>query len=305
MIGQVCQVSDQIVLGQINAGELVELSGLVVSQTDPDLFWAHNDSGTAQALHGLDSTGRDLVRASLSQPTKDVEDIAIAGGQLLLADVGDNYGTRQSVALHLVDEPETSNRQQSISPIQSITVVYPDGSHNVEAVFVDPTDGEAFLITKDQPSSDEEHISHPMYQVSLTGTNAEAQLVGHVELPITSNSENEEKFESSDPVSSFVELFAPVLEAPTAADISRDGSIIVVRTYASVWIFQRKPGESVTDVLRSEPCRVTIPNEPQGEAVAIVETSNNQDGTTEVRLVTASEGTASPLTQTTVTVGRA
>lgn len=54
----------------------------------------------------------------------------------------------------------------------------------------------------------------------------------------------------------------------TAADISPDGSIILVRTYQQVLAFTRSWDESVAEALGGAPCVAPSRPEPQGEAVA-------------------------------------
>ena len=75
------------------------------------------------------------------------------------------------------------------------------------------------------------------------------------------------------------DVLAPEADAPTpvaplpstlvtAADISPDGSIILVRTYQQVLAFTRSWDESVAEALEGAPCVAPSRPEPQGEAVA-------------------------------------
>jgi hypothetical protein len=68
----------------------------------------------------------------------------------------------------------------------------------------------------------------------------------------------------------------------TSASITKDGLAILVRTYSSVFLFPRAPGESVMSALRRVPQRYPSAPESQGEAIAFV------DG--ETAFVTISEG---------------
>jgi hypothetical protein len=54
----------------------------------------------------------------------------------------------------------------------------------------------------------------------------------------------------------------------TAADISPDGSMILVRSYSTTaYLFQRGPGQSVGDALLGAGTPVTLAFEGQGEAI--------------------------------------
>ena len=73
----------------------------------------------------------------------------------------------------------------------------------------------------------------------------------------------------------------------TGADISADGSLILVRTYQAVLAFPRAKGLSVPDALQGPSCNTPQVDEGQGESIAIA-----TDGS---RYTTISEGVNQPI----------
>ncbi|MGK4421996.1 hypothetical protein ACSLVQ_27485, partial [Klebsiella pneumoniae] len=71
---------------------------------------------------------------------------------LLLADIGDNNAFRPFVTLYIVDEPEPSrlrpDAELSAAPRRTLTVLYPDGPRDAEAVAVDANEGFVYLLSK-------------------------------------------------------------------------------------------------------------------------------------------------------------
>jgi hypothetical protein len=62
--------------------------------------------------------------------------------------------------------------------------------------------------------------------------------------------------------------FAPAGEmAATGADISRDGSLLTVRTYTDAYVWRIRDGD-VAAAVRTKPVRLALPEQPQGEGIA-------------------------------------
>jgi hypothetical protein len=57
-------------------------------------------------------------------------------------------------------------------------------------------------------------------------------------------------------------------EMVTGGDVSVDGSLVALRTYFGVQVWDRGDGQTVADALAGEPCEATAPLEVQGEALA-------------------------------------
>lgn len=133
---------------------VTESSGLACSWRSPGHFWTHNDSGGRARLYAFDRTGKATGRVDLSGiKAIDWEDMASykdAGvPRLLVADCGDNDRRRGSISFYLLDEPDP-NQATSIGPerMEVFTVKYPDGSHDCEAVAVDPARRQIVLVAK-------------------------------------------------------------------------------------------------------------------------------------------------------------
>lgn len=144
-------VTDVVVLKH---PELLESSGLAVSNLRSSTFWTHNDSGGKPKLYAFDQSGRKLGSASLDAVRmNDWEDMASYRDQgiprLLVADCGDNTGTRSRIELHLFDEPDpTETTEIDDKLIQTIGITYPNGPRDCEAVAVDTFRECIILVTK-------------------------------------------------------------------------------------------------------------------------------------------------------------
>ena len=73
----------------------------------------------------------------------------------------------------------------------------------------------------------------------------------------------------------------------TAADISPDGSTVLVRTYQDVLVFERPAGRPLAEAFEARPCSAPSLAEPQGEAIAVAD-----DGAS---YMTISEGAGPPV----------
>ena len=103
---------------------------------------------------------------------------------------------------------------------ERIDVVYPDGrSHNVEATILDPVTGDYFIITKERRST----IFRIPAASLVPGTTVVPANVGEMML--------------DDPNSTH--------DRPVAADISTDGSMIVVKNMELTYYWHRAAGQSV------------------------------------------------------------
>ena len=130
---------------------LDEASGVAVSRRRPGLLWTHND-GPRPLLYATDSSGAALGAIQIRVEMDDWEDIAPGpcGREscLYIADTGDNRERRRSVRLFRIREPmEAEARRGGRAAAEVVRVQYPDGPHDVEAMWVDPN-GDTQLVTK-------------------------------------------------------------------------------------------------------------------------------------------------------------
>lgn len=140
-------------MGRFEDRRIDESSGIVVSRHNPGVLWTHNDSGDGPYLYAVDSTGRALGRLRVTGAVaRDWEDIAtgpcpddMEAQCLFIADTGDNIFIRPLVTIYAVRDP-TPPVQQTERAL-ALALQYPDGSRDVEAMFVDGQ-GTLHLITK-------------------------------------------------------------------------------------------------------------------------------------------------------------
>lgn len=58
------------------------------------------------------------------------------------------------------------------------------------------------------------------------------------------------------------------ISAVTGADMSHDGSRLVIRSYDSAMLWERATGSSIVETVTGPPCPLPLPQQPQGEAIA-------------------------------------
>jgi len=255
-----CQVTDQ---------RLDELSGLA---SDGGRLFAVGDSddgGIAVQVIGRDCQVQDTITAQVDP--FDVEDLALAGdGRLWLADTGDNNRSRESIALHVVSQD---------GAVQVFRLTYPDGRHDAEAILLDPR-GVPYIVTKEPIGN--ALVYRPTGPL-VAGATGALERVTAVSIFGTDT--------PGGPRQSSL-----VTRVVTGGAVSRDGKVIALRTYTDAYLYPVTDGDFVK-ALKSDPVRVPLPNEEQGEAIAF-----DPDGT----LLSASEfGTATSSTITAVTAAAA
>ncbi|GAA0879563.1 hypothetical protein GCM10009119_25310 [Algoriphagus jejuensis] len=218
---------------------LEEMSGLAFSKNHPDKFYTHTDSGGEAAVYVLDSLGSELGKITLEGvENRDWEDIAVGlgpGGKsyVYVAEIGDNLGIHQSVQLFRFPEPESCTKEQSTKP-EILTFTYPEGPRDAESFFVDPISGDLYIVSK----RDKNNTLFRLRSDDFGKADVVAKEL--VKLPFTS---------------------------ATAADISQDGSKILIKNYFTVYYWERDKGQSVAEALSEDPKELPYVPEPQGEAI--------------------------------------
>lgn len=228
-------------VGRVNR-PLEEASGLVASRQHPGFLWTHNDSGHPPEIFLIDTTGHIHLTCRLAgAANRDWEDIAWgpgpeAGvGYLYLADIGDNEGQYPLKYIYRLEEPaDRAQPRQQVVDVERLPVRLSDGIRDAEAFFVDPHTRDFFLFSKRESAV---HVYR--WQEPPKGDTAVAQF--QFQLP---------------------------LQGVVAADISADGTEILVKTYHEVLYWHRSAGVSVADALTATPWRLPYKPEPQGEAIA-------------------------------------
>jgi hypothetical protein len=257
--------------GTVASDAIKEASGIASSRRVDGVWWVHNDSGDTARVFAINSTGQTLGEYALSGATAvDWEDMAVGPGPsagvsyLYLGDIGDNGNARASVQVYRVAEPmvDPSNplvTPQALTGVTTLTLHYPDGAHDAEGMFVDPSTHDVFVVTKD-----------------LVGGVAQVY-----QAPAPSDG-------SSTTMNKVATVPLGMWQGVTGADITPAGDVIALRTYFTVFLYPRTAGSTVGQAFAQPSCQgAASAAEPQGEAVGFT-----RDGR---GYVTLSEGVHVPL----------
>lgn len=239
--GCACTYAAAQVSGTIGQSGLKELSGVASSLTMTGTVWSHED-GSRSVIYAFATNGatKGLVQL-LGVTTTDIEDIAAAtcagGSCVYVGDIGDNLVTRTVVQIYEFPEPATINGTVSITPTK-YDIVYPDGAHNSEALFVDPRNGTSYAITK-QTTNPSTVFAMPR----TAGVTATATSAGTVTIP------------SGD-------------KQITAADFHADscGAKLLIRTFDALYEVRGGPQATLAELLAMPLVKVPVLLETQGEA---------------------------------------
>lgn len=234
---------DALTNGIVNIASLAEASGVAASRNNANVLWTENDSGNPAVVHAIDTFGRLLGKYDLPGNT-DNEDVAIGPGPitnvsyLYVADIGDNSSKRANIKIYQIPEPAVYARQYT-NPVtatpkgaRTITLTYPDGPRDAEALLIDSVTGDLFIFSKESPTR--------IYTASKS------------------------QLDTND---SFGLTFAQTLNfaLPNGADITPSGNEIVVRQeeFARLWL--RAPGQTVLSALSGTPIAIPVAGTTNGE----------------------------------------
>jgi hypothetical protein len=248
----VLQAATAVQTGVLASPRLRESSGVAVSRAHPGVLWTHNDSGDGPYLYATDLRGRD--RGFLLVPGADAvdwEDMALgpcptrAGSCVYLADTGDNLESRPSVTVYAVPEPDPptgpGDTLRTTAAPAVLRLRYPDGSHDVEAIYVSPQGGALYLVSKGRSGS------IGVYRVARAQWTApKAGIVEAARLQILD-----------------IRPDAGAGRWITGAAIRPDGQLVAIRTYVEVYFFHPGVGGRLTPA-RERPCDITNLDEPGG-----------------------------------------
>jgi len=224
-----------------------ELSGLAASRRLDGILWTLADAGGTPTIYALDTSAAPRGSLRLAAATNvDWEDIAVAPcastSCIYVADTGDNDLIRETIAIYEVVEPPIVPSGASDVAWQRYDVRYPDGPHDMEALFVDPRDGVSYGITK---------VTTGLASVyALPRTSGAISLARVVAMLDISDGDD---------------------RRITAADLHVDacGARLLVRTHDRLLELRGAATISVIELLRTTPMVLPVATEPQGESVAV------------------------------------
>jgi len=131
----------------ITAGVIDEASGIADSYLNPGFLWVIQDSQQPTALYMLNHNGQHGKKIFIKNVTnRDWEELALADGHLYIGEIGDNYKVYSTYFFYRIAEPTAST--DTVTQVETIEFKYPDGSHDAEAFFVEPSTKDIYIITK-------------------------------------------------------------------------------------------------------------------------------------------------------------
>lgn len=246
-------------VGAVSDAAILEASGIVASVAHEGIFYVHNDSGDTARFFAVDAAGDTRATFTLKGATAiDIEDIARgpcpAGTCLFLADIGDNTQNRANYVIYRVTEPSSVNAGDQELDVEALPIAYPDGSHNAEALLVDPATGAIAIVTKVSAGPSQVFVSDAAPLANVTTTLVEK---GSITLPGGS-------------------------PRVTGGDVHPSGAGVLLRTYNDVFFYPAAVGEGLAEALLRAPCPLAQVDEKQGEAIAWTRDGNGY--------ITVSEG---------------
>ncbi|WP_149242273.1 PE-PGRS family protein [Dyadobacter sp. 32] len=229
----------------IAPGIIDEASGLAVSANLDGYLWTIQDSGQPHAVYLISPDGKNIkpydVPGSINH---DWEDLAVGPGPLsgvnylYIADIGNNNPPmRAENVIYRFREIADANGAFKQTDLEKIIFRYPDGPRDAETILVDPQSRDIFIISKETDKSGIYRLPFPQ---STTET-INAERIGNV----------------------------PLVTVATGGNVSVDGNEILLRTYLSVYYWQKKEGETIGQtLLKPATKKLDVVMEPQGEAVS-------------------------------------
>jgi hypothetical protein len=152
---------------------------------------------------------------------------------IYIADIGDNNSKHTSYSIYRFPEPKATT--DIVSQWDKITFVYPDGSHDAEAMFIDERTKDIYIITKRDATSKVYKLAYPQSTTAL----------------ITATFVTDLSFTGT-----------------VSATASINGSELIIKTYTTLFYWTRKETESIDSTLNKAPVKLSYKLEPQGEAVS-------------------------------------
>ena len=221
---------------------LVEASGLVASVNNPGYFWSHNDSDNPSEIFLIDQQASIKLTCKFTNlENRDWEDIAVGAGShegktyVYVGDIGDNNAQYAVKYIYRFEEPVLSNQTEIvISKYDTLIVTLPDGVRDSEALTIDPISKDIFLFSKREDSVRLYQLHYPFLEDTI-----QAERIAI--LPFHNIN---------------------------AADISIDGSEVLIKDYDNIYYWKKESNESIGELLLKKPIELPYDKGPQDEAIA-------------------------------------
>jgi hypothetical protein len=250
------------VVNNLERKDLLEISGVAASRTNPGILYIHNDSGNPDQVYLADGSGANKGTLTLTNiANRDWEDIAVGPGPvaginyIYVGDIGDNDSKYPSVFVYRFPEPDLSGKTlpytADITSVDVIELKYPNGPRNAETLMVDPKTKDIYIASK---ASNLSQIYIATYPQSTTTATI---------------------------MSPVVQLY---FNKATGGDISSDGAEILLRSNELIWYWKLPAGTSISAGLLMQPQVAPYANnEPQGEGVGFAADNSGYYTDTEIK----------------------
>ena len=251
-------------MGVIDNSKINEASGIASSKINPKLIWVHNDSGDMARVYaiGLDGSYLGVLRLP-GIIARDWEDMSIGPGPkdntdyIYIGDIGDNFSKKNKKRIYRFEEPEVNSTTPSnlifnldtdtlptdtINDVDKITFTYPDNKSDSETLMIDPLTRDIYIITKRESSPYIYSLPYPQSTSSIIV----ADLIGNLTIS------PKRPYLMSDRI--------------VSGDISRDGSMILIKTYYQIILINRNSKLPFSSIIKEEQRVLDYIVEPQGES---------------------------------------
>lgn len=219
---------------------LEEASGLVASAVNSGMFWTHNDSGHPAEVFLIDSTAQIRMVCTLKGvKNRDWEEIAMGPGPdstksyLYVGDIGDNEAKYANKIIYRFEEPLLREGNVEIVDFDTLVVKLDDGVRDSEAFAIDPSDKSLYIFSKREDSIRFYQLTYPFDADTLVA-----------------------RYEATLPFHNI-----------NAADISPDGSEVLIKDYENVYYWKRAEAETFSQCIQRAATVLPYKQEQQGEAI--------------------------------------
>ena len=224
---------------RIDPGFIDEASGIADSKANPGYLWVEQDSGNPNDIILLSYAGQFIKKINIrSAVNRDWEDMAVSNGPIAgtnyvyLADIGDNNKIYSEYTIYRFPEPLVNT--DTISVYDKIRFQYPDGPHDAEAMLVDQSSKDIYIVTKQDAVSRIYKLIYP-------------QNTGAINMAVYSGSLS----------------FNGVVSAASSVE----GDELLLKTYSSLYYWKKNSNENIEQALYKDPVMLAYQPEPQGEAL--------------------------------------
>lgn len=251
--------------GELPGEEINESSGMVASTVRDNLLYHINDSGDGPFVYVTNTLGEFVQKTTFqAQKPRDLEDLTRGTFQgrpaLYFPDIGDNNQTRPRISLYIVAEEDLFKKQTS--PLASIDLTYPDGSHDAEAVAV--SNDKVFVVTKKVDWTERRAISAGVYSIEISKLEAHKG---------TDRLMMKKEFELNLPYLLYnYNLWGRIV---TGMDVHPNGDSFALLTYGAILVVNKDLGTMTVEDADTKKWKekvdytiIRTPSTPQQEAIA-------------------------------------